>query len=126
MPMSTHAIVAFLATTDSERAKSFYRDVLQLRLVEDTPFALVFDANGTTLRIQKVESMRPTPYTALGFAVSSIATEVQSLAAHGATFERYPGMDQDALGIWHVPGTEAKVAWFKDPDGNLLSLSESA
>ena len=99
--------------------------MLGLSLVEDSPFALVFDSNGTTLRVQKVEQVTPAPYTALGWQVTDIEASVRSLRAKGAVFQRYEGLSQDALGIWKSP-SGAKVAWFRDPDGNTLSLTESA
>ena len=116
-------MVAFVATTDSERAKVFYRDTLGLTPIADEPYALVFDANGTTLRVQKTAQHSPLPHTALGFRVTAIAGIVAALARNGVTCERFAGMEQDAAGIWQAP-SGAKVAWFKDPDGNLLSLTE--
>jgi catechol 2,3-dioxygenase-like lactoylglutathione lyase family enzyme len=119
-------VVAFLATCAPERALPFYRDVLGLTLLEDSPFALVFDVNGTTLRIQKTRAYTPAPHTALGWQVQSIHDVLGALARHGVRGERFSGMEQDELGVWLAPGPEprAKVAWFKDPDGNLLSLNE--
>lgn len=116
-------LMAFVATERAEEAQVFYRDVLGLRFVEDSPFALVFEAGGVTLRIQKVEGHRPLPYTALGWKVTDIAGKVTELSRRGARFERFPGMEQDDQGIWASP-SGARVAWFKDPDGNVLSLTE--
>ena len=116
-------LVAFIATTNAERARAFYEGTLGLRFVSDDQFALVFDANGTTLRVQKVDSATVARGTVLGWQVPDIATAVRELAGRGVTFERYPGMEQDEAGIWMTPG--GKVAWFKDPDGHLLSLSQS-
>jgi catechol 2,3-dioxygenase-like lactoylglutathione lyase family enzyme len=121
--LGTHELVAFLATRDAARARAFYEGVLGLSLVEDSGFALVFDARGTTLRIQKVDDLRPHPFTALGWQVPRIDEVVDHLAHRGVTFERFPGMDQDARGIWRSP-SGARVAWFKDPDGNTLSVTE--
>lgn len=119
-------VVAFLATNVPERALPFYRDVLGLTLLEDTPFALVFDAGGTTLRVQKTRGHTPAPHTALGWQVESMADVLRALARQGVRGERFAGMEQDELGVWLAPGPEprSKVAWFKDPDGNLLSLNE--
>jgi len=116
--------MAFSATTDSERAKEFYRDRLGLRLVEDSPFALVFDAGGTMLRVQKVKEMREAQYTTLGWQVPDIEAKVEELAKAGVKFERYkfPGVDE--RGIWTPPGSNTMIAWFKDPDGNILSLTQ--
>ena len=121
--LGTHELVAFLATRDAVRARAFYEGVLGLSLVEDSGFALVFDARGTRLRIQKVDELRPHPFTALGWQVPRIDEVVDHLAHKGVTFERFPGMDQDARGIWRSP-SGARVAWFKDPDGNTLSVTE--
>lgn len=116
-------LTAFLATANAERAKAFYQDTLGLRLLTDDQFALAFDANGTQLRIQKVEKLKPHPFTSLGWHVPDIARAVTALVKQGVSFERYEFMKQDKLGVWKAP-SGAKVAWFKDPDGNLLSLTE--
>jgi len=117
-------LVAFIATTDAARARAFYEDVLDLRFIADDGFALVFDANGTTLRVARVEALTPHPFTSLGWDVDDIAGVMRSLAAKGVTFERYGLPGQDETGAWTPPGTTTKVAWFKDPDGNLLSLTQ--
>ena len=117
-------IVAFVATSDPDRAKKFYRDTLGLRLVsEQLPFALVFDLHGTMLRVSIVNKFKPAGFTVLGWHVPKIQVAVTALTKAGVEFERYPGMDQDELGIWSSP-SGARIAWFKDPDGNTLSLSE--
>jgi catechol 2,3-dioxygenase-like lactoylglutathione lyase family enzyme len=116
-------VIAFVATADPDKAKLFYSNTLGLRLVDETPFALEFDAHGTMLRIQIVETLKPAQHTVLGWRVDDIATAAKELTANGATFERFEGMPQDELGVWNSPGG-AKVAWFKDPDGNVLSLTE--
>jgi catechol 2,3-dioxygenase-like lactoylglutathione lyase family enzyme len=120
--LSSSSVIAFAATKDPQRARQFYEDVLGLGLVADEPFALVFDANGTMLRIQKVEHVSPPPYTTLGWHVDDISETVRGLAAKGVTFERYPGLDEDELGVWTSPAG-ARVAWFQDPDENTLSLT---
>jgi hypothetical protein len=101
--------------------------VLGLLLISEDEYALVFDAHGTMLRVAIVGEIVLAPYTVLGWQVGDIAAAVRGLAAKGVAFERYPwlekGMDQDGLGIWSAP-SGAKVAWFKDPDGNLLSVSQ--
>ncbi len=116
-------LVAFAATIDPQRARAFYEGVLGLKLIEQSPFALAFDANGTMLRIQVVPQFTPQPHTALGWSVADIAAMVRDLAGRGVTFERFPGLKQDQLGIWSSP-PGARVAWFRDPDGNLLSLTQ--
>ena len=117
-------VMAFVATAKPDEALVFYRDTLGLRLVGDDWSALVFDAGGTTLRVQKVEAAKPPPYTTLGWRVKAIEAEVRGLTEHGVAFERFEGLVQDELGIWTVLPVGAKVAWFKDPDGNLLSLTQ--
>ncbi len=116
---------AFALTAKPAAAVAFYRDVLGLDFVHEDDFAIVFIAHGTTLRISKVPEFVPAAHTILGWQVDDIVSIVKQLGAKDVEFQRYPGMEQDALGIWTVPdGT--KVAWFKDPDGNVLSLSQSA
>ena len=122
--LANASIVAFVATTDATSARRFYEGALGLRCTVDDEYALVFDANGTMLRIAKVQAVAPSLYTVLGWHVNDIETTVRTLADAGVRFERYEGMAQDALGIWTTPG--GRVAWFKDPDGNLLSLSQPA
>ena len=122
--LDKRTIIAFSATNEPERAKQFYRDVLGLPLREESPFALVFEAGGTMLRVQKARGHKPAPHTLLGFEVPDIAADAKALHERGVRFERYPGMEQDALGIWSAPDNGAKIVWFKDPDGNLLSLTQ--
>jgi catechol 2,3-dioxygenase-like lactoylglutathione lyase family enzyme len=122
--LSQYNIVGFVTIVDVERAKSFYGKTLGLRLVsEEAPFALVFDANGIMLRLAIGKELPPASGTVLGWQVPDIEAVVKDLAAAGVTFERYGFLEQDASGIWTSP-TGARVAWFKDPDGNTLSLSE--
>jgi catechol 2,3-dioxygenase-like lactoylglutathione lyase family enzyme len=118
-------LMAFAAVTDPARARAFYEGVLGLRLVEDeAPFALVFDANGTMLRVTPVGEYKPAPFTVLGWEVESIESTVERLTAAGVKFLRFAGMnDGDALGIWTSP-SGARIAWFNDPDGNVLSLTQ--
>lgn len=117
-------VIAMIATTQPERAKAFYSDVLGLKLIDDGWFALVYMAGGTRLHIQKVKEFTPLPFTAIGWTVADIAAAAAALAKKGVKFERYPGMEQDAAGIWTTPDRAAKVCWFKDPDGNTLSLTQ--
>lgn len=118
-------VMCFVATTHPAEARRFYRDLLGLRLLTEDAFALAFDANGTMLRVQKVESLEPPPFTVLGWAVPDIEAAVTTLASRGATFLRYPGLAQDPRGVWQAP-SGARVAWFRDPDGNTLSLTQPA
>ena len=117
-------LVGFVGVRDAERAKAFYRDTLGLKLaVDELPFALVFDCEGTALRVTMVREVVAAPYTVLGWAVTDITATASGLAAAGVKFQRYPQIQQDELGIWTAPGG-ARVAWFQDPDGNLLSISQ--
>lgn len=116
-------LMAFVATAQPEHAKRFYGDVLGLRLLADEPWAIVFDAGGTMLRIQKVDTLRPAAHTALGWQIAEIASAVTALRERGVSFQRYDFLEQDELGVWTSPGG-GKIAWFKDPDGNVLSLTE--
>jgi len=121
--LASSKVVAFLATSDAARAKAFYGEVLGLRSISEDGFAVVFDANGTTLRVAIVREVVPAPYTVLGWDVEDIAATVHRLSAAGVVFERYGWLQQDELGIWNSP-SGAKVAWFKDLDGNVLSVSQ--
>ncbi len=123
--LSDSELIAFAATTDLARARSFYGDTLGLRFVTEDDFAVSFDANGTRLRVSKVDQVAVAGYTVLGWVVDDIAASVRALAERGVEFQRFPWMTQDDLGIWTAPGG-AKVAWFKDPDGNTLSLTQVA
>lgn len=118
-------IGSFVATADAAAAREFYEHVLGLEFVSDEPYALVFNSNGTTLRIQKVSEVVVAPYTAIGWHVTGIAKVVTGLKERGVEFIFVEGFGQDELGIVTFPGG-ARVAWFKDPDGNTLSLDEFA
>lgn len=116
-------IVAFVPTVNPEKARAFYEGTLGLRLMKDDGFALIFDANGIMLRLVRLEKITPAQYTVLGWEVSGIETVIRELKVKGIQFERYGFFKQDDLGIWTAPSGD-KVAWFKDPDGNTLSISE--
>lgn len=118
-----HRVVTFLLTAKPDAALVFYRDTLGLRFLRDDGFALVFELDGAMLRIAKVNEHAPLPSTVLGWESREIGADVAALAAKGVRFEIYEGMGQDAAGICTFPGGD-KVAWFKDPDGNVLSLSQ--
>ncbi len=121
--LSTWKTMAFIGTRDAERARNFYRDVLGLQLLYEDSFAVVFDANGVTLRIAIVPDLTPAKFTVLGWQVPDIEEAVTTLGKAGVGFNRYPHMAQDERGIWNAPGG-ARIAWFQDPDGNTLSLSQ--
>lgn len=122
-PLGAQKLVAFVATRDPGRAKEFYRDTLGLQLVSEDEFALVFDVAGTMLRVTRVQELVAAKYTVLGWQVRDIICTVTRLQKAHVVFERYPGMQQDELGIWKSP-SGAKVGWFKDPDGNTLSITQ--
>ncbi len=117
-------LIGFVTIVDVDRAREFYRDKLGLSLIgEELPFALVFDVNGIMLRLAVAKTHAPAHGTVLGWQVTDIGSAVGELEKAGIEFERYTFFKQDERGIWTAP-TGAKVAWFKDPDGNLLSISE--
>ncbi len=117
-------VITFIQTRDRPTAVAFYRDILGLTFVVDDPFGSVFDQNGTGLRITQIEGVTPSPHPALGWQVSDIQDCIRTLTARGVTMKIYEGFGQDELGIWHAPGGTAQIAWFEDPDGNLLSLTQ--
>ncbi len=121
--LGSKGIVAFIPTRDAKKAKQFYQETLGLRLLSEDQFAVVFDANGIMLRVTPAPEFKPHPFTVLGWQVSAIEEVVSGLQKKGVVFEKYGFMKQDELGIWSAPGG-TKVAWFKDPDGNLLSVSQ--
>jgi catechol 2,3-dioxygenase-like lactoylglutathione lyase family enzyme len=116
-------IVAFVPICDGEKARAFYEGVLGLKFVKDDGFALVFDADGIMIRAAKMKEVKPVQFTILGWEVSDIENAVRALTAKGVHFEIFGFFKQDELGIWTAP-TGDKVAWFKDPDGNVLSVSQ--
>jgi catechol 2,3-dioxygenase-like lactoylglutathione lyase family enzyme len=121
--LSSMPIIAFAATAQPDEARHFYHDVLGLTLTSEDPFALTFDANGTMLRVAIVDNLQPQPFTVLGWITDDITSTAETLAARGVIFTRYEWMEQDAQGIWTSP-SGARVAWFKDPDGNTLSITQ--
>ena len=123
--LGSRKIVALVPTKNAKKARSFYEGVLGLRFVSEDKFALVLDANGIMLRVTKVPEFKPQPFTILGWEVPDIAQAVSSLGEKGVHFEDYGLRGQDAQGIWSAPGG-AKVAWFQDVDGNVLSLTQFA
>lgn len=122
--LATSQLIAFVPTRDPARALDFYTHTLGLPLLSDEqPLALVFDAHGTMLRVVILAELSPAPYTVVGWSVKDIDAAVLELRNKGVTCERYPWLKQDDLGIWSTPDG-ACIAWFKDPDGNLLSLTQ--
>jgi len=114
---------AFVPTIKPEEAKSFYKDVLGLKLLSQDNYALEFEVNGTLLRVITVQELKPQAFTVLGWNVGDIASTIKSLNDKNIFCEKYDFLEQDGLGVWTSPNG-SKVAWFKDPDGNILSLTE--
>jgi catechol 2,3-dioxygenase-like lactoylglutathione lyase family enzyme len=124
--LATCPIVSFVPTRDAERARAFYEHTLGLAFVSDDRFAIVMQLSGNKLRLIRAGDFTPAPYTILGWEVTNIIETVTAFTEKGLVFERFPFIpsDQvDALGIWTAPNGN-QVAWFKDPDGNTLSLSQ--
>ena len=125
MELRNQPLQSFIPISAPEKATVFYRDVLGLELLEDTPFALAFSVSGGALRLAKTPDFTPQPFTVVGWEVDDIASGIAELARHGVTLLRFDGLPQDEAGVWRTPdGTQ--VVWFNDPDGNVLSLSQPA
>jgi len=117
-------MIGFIPTLDFDKSRAFYEGVLGFRFVHNDGFAMVLDANGTMIRVSKVgPDFKPAMFTILGWEVSDIEGVVSAMTAKGVVFERFSFFEQDDLGVWTAPSGD-KVAWFKDPDGNTLSVSE--
>jgi catechol 2,3-dioxygenase-like lactoylglutathione lyase family enzyme len=117
--------VAFVPSLDLDRSRRFFADVLGLAVREVTPYACVLTAGPTTVRVTRVDELTPQPFTVFGWQVTDLRAVAIALAANGVDLLRYDGVDQDADGVWTTPGGDL-VAWFHDPDGNTLSLTEFA
>ncbi|WP_254062141.1 VOC family protein [Acidobacterium sp. S8] len=116
-------IMAFVGVSDADKARAFYRDTLGLTLLHEDGFALAFDVGGIMLRVTPVKEVNPQPHTVLGWQVADASATVRALAAAGVRTEKYSHVSQDDDGVWEAPGG-AKIAWFQDPDGNLLSIAQ--
>lgn len=121
--LADNPLIGFIPTTDAARAHIFFVERLGLRFEYDDGFALVVSTAGSQIRIVRVGEFTPVPYTILGWEVPDLAGSVREIAASGVVFTRYPHVTQDELGIWTTP-SGSQVAWFSDPDGNVLSLSQ--
>ena len=121
--LNTSKLVGFVGTTQPAEAKRFYERSLGLQLLEEGPYALVFAAGSTTVRVQKVQTLVTPPYTSLGWDVKDIAATVRHLTSKGVEFQHFEGLPQNEAGIWRTPDG-SQVAWFRDPDGNTRSLTE--
>ena len=116
--------MTFIVTRNRAAAKAFYGDTLGFNEISEDDYAVVFDLNGIMLRISTVEQHAASDHTVLGWEVPDITSAVKTFTAKGVVFNRYPYFEQDELGIWTAPGSNNRVAWFKDPDGNVLSLAQ--
>jgi len=121
--LASSKIIGFVPTKDSVKARGFYEGILQFQFVSDDMFALVIRAGETMLRIGKVQDFTPAPYTVLGWEVSNIEEVAKWLQKRGVTLEKFPFVQDKELGIWTTPNGD-KVAWFRDTDGNVLSVSQ--
>jgi catechol 2,3-dioxygenase-like lactoylglutathione lyase family enzyme len=125
--LAGHSPIVFIMTTDRERSKAFYIDKLGLTYVDEDPFATTFDLNGVPLRLSDTGGapFTPSPHTIMGWQVDDIEAKVNELTQKGVEFQMYDGFGQDDMGIWSAPDGRAKIAWFLDPEGNNLSLTQS-
>ena len=123
--LSTSEVIALAPTTDLSRARSFYETTLGLPVIDENAYACVLDACGTMLRLTAVAEVSQPGYTVLGWRVPNVSKTVAGLESRGVVFARYKGMDQDAQGVWTTLSGD-RIAWFTDPDGNVLSLTQFA
>ena len=121
--LSNAKLTAFIPTRDADLARAFYETTLGLEFLQDNGFALIMDSSGTTIRITRVPEFTPFPFTLLGWEIPDIEAKVAELEEKGVQFLRFSQLHQDERGIWTSP-SGARVAWFKDPDGNILSVSQ--
>src|SRR6202140_380514 len=121
--LASSKIIGFVPTKDSVKARGFYEGILQFQFVSDDMFALVMRAGETMLRLGKVQDFTPAPYTVLGWEVSNIEEVVKGLQKRGVALEKFDVVQDKELRIWTTPDGN-KVAWFTDPDGNVLSVSQ--
>jgi catechol 2,3-dioxygenase-like lactoylglutathione lyase family enzyme len=117
-------LMAFVPISNADRARDFYRNTLGLKLVSEDQFALVFDVEGVMLRATLISEFTPQPFTVLGWQVSDASAIARKLTNGGIELLRFPGMPQDESGLWRAPGGAA-IGWFKDPDGNILSITQT-
>jgi catechol 2,3-dioxygenase-like lactoylglutathione lyase family enzyme len=121
--LSFNRFKAFVSTTNPDKSREFYKDKLGLKLLSEDNFGMEFEASGAHLRISVVERLIPQPFTVLGWDTDDIISTVFMMKEKGIVFERYTFIEQDDSGIWTSPGG-TRVAWFRDPDGNILSISD--
>lgn len=125
-PLHSAPPVCFILTPNRDRARQFYTDTLGLKETAEEPFAITYDLGGTLMRLTPVEDYAPHPHTVLGWEVADIEATIDALVARGVAFAMYDGFDQDARAIWTAPDGRVRLAWFHDPDGNNLLLSQHA
>jgi catechol 2,3-dioxygenase-like lactoylglutathione lyase family enzyme len=118
------SIVGFIPITNAERARKFYVETLGLPLVEDGPYAIAIRAGANVIRLVKMEEHKPSDFTILGWETNDIAATVRAMKSAGVKIETYDYLEHDDLGIWNSDDSTSKIAWFKDPDGNTLSVSQ--
>lgn len=121
--LASSNVMCVIPTLNSDRARAFFEGVLGLPVEVDDGFATVLRARNAAIRLTKVKEFQPLPFTLMGWEVDDVGAMARALAARGVVFEQYEDIGQDADGVWTAPGAGARVAWFKDPDGNLLSIS---
>lgn len=121
--LGNQKLVAFVPVRNADSARTFYRDKLGLHLLYEDGFALAFEVAGVVLRATLIRDFQPQKFTVLGWQVPNADAFARQLSEAGIQLERYPGLQQDELGVWVAPGG-AKIAWFRDPDGNILSISQ--
>jgi catechol 2,3-dioxygenase-like lactoylglutathione lyase family enzyme len=121
--LASMKMVGFLLTKDYEKARAFYESTLGFEFVSLDQFALVMQAGKSMIRIVKVPTFTALPSTVLGWQVDDVEKIVDWLVKRGVVFDKYPFVQDKERGIWTAPGG-SKIAWFKDPDGNVLSVSE--
>jgi catechol 2,3-dioxygenase-like lactoylglutathione lyase family enzyme len=120
--LTSGKLVGFVPTTDYEKARAFYEGKLRFEFVSQDQYALVVKAGEQKIRIAKVPNFKPLQGTILGWEVENIEAAAQWLQDRGVPLEKYPFVQDQVLGIWTTPNGD-KVAWFKDPDGNVLSIA---
>jgi catechol 2,3-dioxygenase-like lactoylglutathione lyase family enzyme len=124
MPLADARPIAMINTNDRKAAEPFYADTLGLRRKGDDGFAALFDLAGVTLRLTEVPGYSAPLHPVLGWEVPDIEAAVSALTAKGLAMNVYEGLGQDERGIWTAPDESCKVAFFNDPDGNGLSLTQ--
>jgi len=121
--LGSSSVAAFVAASDTAAARDFYENKLGLTVILEDDWGIMFDSNGTSIRLQKGVTFKPQEFTVLGWHVEDIEAAKAELESRGVAFEQYPWMPEGSNGIMTFPGG-ARVAWFKDPDGNVLSLDQ--